>query len=106
MLEALVRQRSPWAQVQPAVPAGNLKTRTTQEGPMARREVHTLKTTKGWANKLPGGKVLSNHRTKATAEKSGRTQAKARKAEHVIHKVDGTIGEKNSYGNDPRRSKG
>jgi hypothetical protein len=73
---------------------------------MAKKEVHTVKTPKGWANKLPGGKVLSNHRTKATAEKSGRSQAKARKAEHVIHRVDGSIGENNSYGSDPRRSKG
>lgn len=73
---------------------------------MAKKEVHTVKTSKGWANKLPGGKVLSNHGTKATAQKKGRSQALTRKAEHVIHKVDGTIGEKNSYGNDPRRSKG
>jgi hypothetical protein len=73
---------------------------------MARNEVHTVKTDTGWANKLPGGKVLSNHRKKETAEKAGRRQAKARKAEHVIHKADGTIGEKNSYGRDPRRRKG
>ena len=73
---------------------------------MATKEVHTVKSPKGWTNKLPGGTVLSNHRTKATAEKTGRSQAKARQAEHVIHKVDGTIGETNSDGNDPRRTKG
>ena len=73
---------------------------------MAKKEVHTVKTPAGWANKLPGGKVLSNHRKKDTAQAAGRREAIKRKAEHVIHKVDGTIGEKNSYGNDPRNIKG
>jgi hypothetical protein len=73
---------------------------------MAKEQVHTVKTDAGWANKLPGGKTLSNHKKKETAEKAGRKQSIERKAEHVIHKVDGTIGEKKSYGNDPRRSKG
>lgn len=71
-----------------------------------RNEVHTVPTDKGWANKLPGGKELSGHRKKDTAQAAGRKQAIQRKAEHVVHKKDGTIGEKNSYGNDPRRSKG
>jgi len=73
---------------------------------MGKTEVHTVKTPAGWANKLPGGKVLSNHRKKETAQASGRREAIKRKAEHVIHRVDGTIGEKKSYGNDPPRSKG
>jgi hypothetical protein len=73
---------------------------------MAKKEVHTVPTDKGWANKLPGGKVLSNHKRKDTAQAAGRKQAIQREAEHLIHKKDGTIGQKNSYGNDPRRSKG
>ena len=28
------------------------------------------------------------------------------KVEHLVHKRDGTIGERNSYGNDPSASKG
>jgi hypothetical protein len=28
------------------------------------------------------------------------------KAEHIIHKQDGTIGERNSYGSDPTSSAG
>jgi hypothetical protein len=32
--------------------------------------------------------------------------AEKAKVEHHIHKLDGTIGEHNSYGNDPRSSKG
>lgn len=44
--------------------------------------------------------------TKADHEAVGRQMAKNRGVEHTIKKMDGTIGEKNSYGNDPRKSKG
>jgi hypothetical protein len=32
--------------------------------------------------------------------------AMSRKVEHIICKMDGTIGERNSYGNDPRNIPG
>jgi hypothetical protein len=32
--------------------------------------------------------------------------ARDRKVEHLIHRVDGTIGERNSYGHDPRNIPG
>lgn len=54
----------------------------------------------GWVNKQ-GGEVISRHVRKDTAEAAGRKEAKEQKVEHVIHKRDGTIGEKNSYGKDP-----
>jgi len=44
--------------------------------------------------------------TKAEQQAEGRAAAKRDRVEHTIKKKDGTIGEKNSYGNDPRRSKG
>jgi hypothetical protein len=59
----------------------------------------------GWANQR-NGQVISTHRTKENAEKAGRDQAQDRQTEHVIHKRDGTIGERNSYGNDPSDRKG
>jgi len=46
------------------------------------------------------------HDTKAPAQAAGREQAIKLGTEHTIKKMDGTIGDKNSYGNDPRRSKG
>jgi len=55
---------------------------------------------KGWVNKA-GGEVTSSHRLKEPAAAAGRQQAKAAHTEHVIHKSNGQIGEKNSYGNDP-----
>jgi hypothetical protein len=54
----------------------------------------------GWWNKV-AGKVLSRHRLKDDAVEAGRAVARELKVEHTIHLSDGTIGEKNSYGNDP-----
>lgn len=60
-----------------------------------------------WKNRPQGNQRASNTApTKAEAQDKGRDMAKDRGVEHVVKKKDGTIGEKNSYGNDPRRSKG
>jgi len=70
-------------------------------------EVHTVPHGDGWANKVEGNSRVSNTAdTKAEAQAKGRDMAIDRKTEHVIHKKDGTIGAKNSYGNDPKSSKG
>ena len=71
------------------------------------RGVHTVpdRDGSGWANE-ENGRILSNHRTKEAAVKAGRAVAKREEVEHTIHKLDGTIGEKNSYGNDPTPPRG
>ncbi|UGQ56200.1 DUF2188 domain-containing protein [Rhodococcus pyridinivorans] len=33
---------------------------------------------------------------------AGRDEARRRKVEHLVHNLDGTIGERNTYGHDPR----
>lgn len=53
----------------------------------------------GWWNRVDG-KVLSRHRKKDDAVEAGREIARLLQVEHTIHKADGTITEKNSYGND------
>jgi hypothetical protein len=55
---------------------------------------------RGWWNQCEG-RVLSRHRTKVVAVAAGREAARARQVEHTIHRADGRIAEKNSYGNDP-----
>ena len=55
------------------------------------------------ANCVGGGGL---HDTKDEAVKAGRELARDRKTEHVIHRVDGKIGERNSYGNDPAHRSG
>ncbi len=64
--------------------------------------VHTVPSPlgSGWWNKVDG-KVASKHRLKEPAVEVGREIARRLKVEHTIHLSDGTIGEKNSYGNDP-----
>jgi hypothetical protein len=60
-----------------------------------------------WKNRVQGSSRAANkHDTKAAAEKAGRQMARKRRAEHIIKKKDGIIGERNSYGNDPRKVPG
>lgn len=65
------------------------------------KQVHTVPDANGlgWKN-VSGGETISRHHTKGAAIESGRQTAQQEKAEHVIHKRDGKISEKNSYGND------
>lgn len=65
------------------------------------KQVHTVPDSKGlgWKN-TSGGETISRHHNKDTAVDAGRSTARKDGAEHVIHRRDGTIGEKNSYGND------
>lgn len=69
---------------------------------MADGYVHTVPYAGAWANQIEGeNSVRSTHRTKEEAVAAGRQLAIAGKTEHVIHNLDGTIAERNSYGNDP-----
>jgi hypothetical protein len=70
-----------------------------------RGAVHTVPSGSGWANKV-NGRTVSEHRKKATAQEAGRKEAIALETEHVIHKKDGEIGQRNSYGGDPPERKG
>jgi hypothetical protein len=54
----------------------------------------------GWCNEV-NGTVLSRHRLKEAAVAAGREIAKKLEVEHTIHRGDGVMTEKNSYGNDP-----
>jgi hypothetical protein len=69
----------------------------------AKPAVHTVHHGGGWANKRAGSDRVSKvFKTKAEAQAAGRLTAMRDKVEHIIHKADGKIGERNSYGNDPR----
>lgn len=69
------------------------------------KRVHTVPDGDDWVNKSEG-KVLSRHDTKEEAEEAGREIARGLEAEHSIHRLDGVITEKDSYGNDPREIPG
>ena len=68
--------------------------------------VHTVPVPNGpgWRNER-NGKILSRHDTKAEAVAAGRESAILLREEHSIHREDGAITEKNSYGNDPHPPK-
>lgn len=69
--------------------------------------IHTVPHGEGWANKQEGSKSYTGvSSTKAAAQEKGREKAIDLHAEHVIHNKDGKNSEKNSYGNDPKSSKG
>jgi hypothetical protein len=61
----------------------------------------------GWANQREGsGRSIATYATKAEAQAAGRELARRDQTEHIVHTKDGRISQRNSYGNDPRRSKG
>ena len=74
---------------------------------MPKTNVWTVPHGKQWANKREGAKRVSRtFPTKAAAQAAGRKTAMRDKVEHLIHNQDGQVGERNSYGADPRRFKG
>jgi hypothetical protein len=74
---------------------------------MSKKPVHTVPHDKGWANRREGSKRVSRtFETKAEAQSAGRETARREKTEHLIHRRDGTIGQRNSYGGDPHPPEG
>ncbi len=69
--------------------------------------VHTVPHGDGWANRREGSdRVSRKYATKEEARQAGRNTAKRQGTEHIIHKKNGTIGERNSYGKDPHPPRG
>jgi hypothetical protein len=76
-------------------------------GIMADGFVHTVYRDGRWINEVEGvERASSTHDTKDEAVRAGRDLARSKKTEHVIHNLDGKIGERHSYGNDPARRLG
>jgi hypothetical protein len=60
-----------------------------------------------WKSRRQGSsRAFATDGTKAEQTMEGREAAKRDGVEHIIKKLDGTIGQKNSYGNDPREVAG
>ncbi|GAB4076369.1 DUF2188 domain-containing protein [Nostocoides australiense] len=78
-----------------------------EEVNMSKGDIETYHEDGQWKNRAQGNSRASNfHDTKAAAQEAGREMARDRGVEHVIKKMDGTIGEKNSYGRDSHPPKG
>lgn len=75
---------------------------------MTKGDIHTVTHGDGWANRVEGNERVSNAGAKkADVQGEGRRMAIDRGVEHLVHREDGTIGERNTYprSRDPRRSK-
>jgi hypothetical protein len=69
--------------------------------------IHTVPHGEGWANRREGAARVSKvFPTKAAAQASGRQTARRERTQHIIHKEDGEIGSRSSYGNDTHPPKG
>jgi hypothetical protein len=74
---------------------------------MASGDVTTYNEDGTWKSKVDGStRAAHAGGTRAQQAAVGRQMAVDRGVEHTIRRMDGTIGEKNSYGNDPRAVKG
>ena len=71
-----------------------------------RRDVHTVPKDGHWENIVSGRSTGVHHRTQESAAEAGRTIAERNESEHLIHRPNGQIREKNSYGNDPENIPG
>lgn len=69
---------------------------------MSKKNVHVVPRADGWAvRRERAERDSSHHDTKADALASGRDTARRDEVELVIHRKDGTIEDKDSYGRDP-----
>ena len=73
---------------------------------MAKKNQHVVPDNKKWGIKGEGNsKITKNFDKKEDAVDAARQIAKNQQSELVIHKKDGTIQNKNSFGNDPNPPK-
>lgn len=69
---------------------------------MTKKGTHVVPRDDGWAVKKEGASRASkNFTTQADAVKYAKEKAQKEKAELYVHRRDGTICERKSYGNDP-----
>ncbi len=74
---------------------------------MAKGDISTYNDDGVWKSKVEGSsRAAHSGGTKAEQQAVGREMAKERAVEHTVRKLDGTIGEKNSYGDDSNPPKG
>jgi Uncharacterized protein conserved in bacteria (DUF2188) len=74
---------------------------------MARGFVHTVPTSGRWRNRVEAAELLPGvYEIKTEAVKAGRSEAKRRGTEHIVHNTDGSIARRNSYGRDAAHKPG
>jgi hypothetical protein len=73
---------------------------------MAKKSNHVVPSSSGWAVRKSGaGRASRTFDTKEKAVAYGRELSRSEKTELYIHKTNGMIQNRNSYGNDPNPPK-
>jgi hypothetical protein len=74
---------------------------------MEKGDVHVVPNERGWRVEVEGtARARSTHATQAEARQAAREIARRSKSELLVHGRNGRIRERNTYGKDPRTSKG
>lgn len=74
---------------------------------MSGKNQHVVPRGNGWAVRGAGNeRITSTHNTQAQAIERARGIARNQESELFIHRPDGRIRDRDSYGNDPESSKG
>ena len=74
---------------------------------MPEGDVETYHSDGKWRNRIQGHQDLpGDYDTREDAVRAGRREAEDRNVEHIVRKMDGTIGERSSHGHDPRNVPG
>jgi hypothetical protein len=69
---------------------------------MSKPNIHVVPKGSQWNVVREGSPTpLSSHRTQSAAEEAGRSVARQDRVELVTHRPDGTIRDRDSFGNDP-----
>lgn len=69
---------------------------------MQSKNIHVVHKHGKWMVEEEGSKSAAEFATREEAVQVGKQNAKNNCVELLIHREDGTIGERDSYGNDPR----
>ena len=74
---------------------------------MAKGDIHVVPNEGGWRVELEGtARARSSHPTQGEARQAAREVARRSGRELLVHGRNGQIRERNTYGKDPRKSKG
>jgi hypothetical protein len=69
--------------------------------------VHVLPAVKGWRIEVEGSsRAHATHKTQAAAWQAAKRIARQNRSEALLHGRNGRVRERNTYGRDPRHTKG
>ncbi len=69
------------------------------------KNIHIVPNGNRWQVKPEGSGAISNHRTQGNAINNGKPIAERNRSELIIHRPNGTIRDKDSFGKDPHPPK-